>query len=596
MEGEPLLGAGGGGKTTLDIPVEQDVYSAILFLPAISRINDGIEYNKSARLALMLCIINAIMQIGVVQVINVYNQHSRREELQKLILQEDIMHVNKGDEVHEMFNAGMQSSRHHTNGIQKTFLPTNEREQYEEVSLIKPLCERMTDPKRAGTLTCLPPSTRFAGEWKNLDTDGDGTWSFQEAKKDKAGLGAKYGVSPQRIFSNAMEGFRMYAMDSLLTNHTFYLSQEVKNHNAMPKAYFNFWAGEAMLCSLFDSTSCEVAAQKGFFREALRPGRLSAQVKGISDLDSALHYCHRMLRKNGGCETIMPIDWKRNRDQRKDRCGKRELLDEGAKYVNPYDPDQVVHVLRRHYEHVDESEDSSSPLFTMFLILIIMLWLLSLLSEWRYLLKKAEFLLVFPGIPDHGSGGFVSHDSSPDDPEEISKTYHVTGLSRPHRIVLVTVWFLRLVVVFVLTQFGTTFLLVELNYLNLVMNSLALTFILTIDSMLFEVVESSTKEELSRCTTLWFGSRLPNSGCLGYCLKKECWGLFLVPIVSVVLVLCYTYMHKLPVLAALQCACNQEGPDCLDDMQLQVGWWNHYWTHTLPGAMHHIEAMRVAGV
>merc|ERR1719456_815924 len=103
-----------------------------------------------------------------------------------------------------------------------------------------------------------------------------------------------------------------------------------------------------MICSLFDSNSCEAAAQAGIFKAALHPGRISAGAKGIHDLDSAIQYCYRMLQPNGGCEALLPTDFKRNREQRWGRCGARSLV-EGGRYQNPYDEKQIVHVLEASY-------------------------------------------------------------------------------------------------------------------------------------------------------------------------------------------------------------------------------------------------------
>merc|ERR1719421_2835132 len=95
-------------------------------------------------------------------------------------------------------------------------------------------------------------------------------------------------------------------------NQTLYLTADIENERAIPKAYFNFWSGDAMMCSFFDSSSCEAAAQSGVFKEALRPGRVSAEAKGIYDLDSAVQYCYRMLNSGGGCEALLPTDFKSN--------------------------------------------------------------------------------------------------------------------------------------------------------------------------------------------------------------------------------------------------------------------------------------------
>jgi len=130
----------------------------------------------------------------------------------------------------------------------------------------------------------------------------------------------------------------------------------------------------------------------------------------------------------------------------------------------------------------------------------------------------------------------------------------------------------------------------------LVLNSLALTFILTIDAMLYALVEKDVTMELMSAKSFEFETRLPTQGIKGYMLKKECWGLFLVPVLSVFLVLVHNYRNKEPVLVALRCACLQEGQKCLDSVSNSIAWWAQYWGHVLPAATHQIDALKYSGM
>merc|ERR1719235_2366632 len=113
------------------------------------------------------------------------------------------------------------------------------------------------------------------------------------------------------------------------------------------------------MCGLFDPNSCEAAAKQGVFTPALVPGRLSPQAKGIYNLETAIQYCIRMLQDGGGCETLLPTDFRRNREQRWSRCGARTLV-EGGSYTNPYNPDQRVHVLKASYASVSAYQRANS--------------------------------------------------------------------------------------------------------------------------------------------------------------------------------------------------------------------------------------------
>jgi len=578
-----------GSKKKSFIEADESVYAAILFLPAISRLktNGKRESNREARLAFLLVFLNAVLQMGVVRVVQTYDFENRAGQAQKLLPQNMIGDPDEDDfKKYEKKFAG--DSRKSQENLHKSFLPPHEKAELEAVYDLLPLCRYNSN----GTaFTCMPNSVKFVYLWNDLDNDGDGVWTIKEAQADVHDLKRKWHVSPETIFNNIINGLRLarkMSEEHSHSNKTFYLTESIESEQAIPKAYFQYWQGDAMMCSLFDPNSCEAAAKDGVFENALKPGRSSPRAKGIYDLDSAIQYCYHMLTPGGGCETLLPTDFRRNREQRWDRCGSRTLV-EGGKYTNPFDPDQRVHVLKASYASVDAYARATSRLFKFFLSLIIMLWLLSLLDEWKEIIKFGEFLWMFPSMNRGELGGEIIGSESEDKDQE----FKITSLSTRHRCVLILVYIIRVTVCSALTSFGTKFLLVETSYLDLVMNSLALTFILTIDAMLFSLTESEVKNAMGQCRRMEYDTLLPTKGCLGYCLKKECWGLFLVPVVSIGIVLYYNYSVKEPVMTALGCACLQEGNDCMESMRYKEDWWMEYWSRTLPAAMHQIEALRI---
>lgn len=590
-EEAPLLGDAPSKETKLKLPSEESVYGAILYLPPISRLTHGTDWSRPARLAILLCIMNALLQLGVVRVLDVYGHEGRLERLWQILPPDEVVEAGKNP-IARSEKYGNDVVRESHGDVHRAFLPPHEKEQLAEVMDVPHLCHRIGDGN--GTFTCMPHSVKFVFDWEHLDTDGDGVWTLAEAKADADNMRERNHISPVTIFNNIINGLRFQEQYIARSgrNRSFYLSPDIENERAIPKAYFNFWKGDAMMCGLFDSNSCEAAAKAGIFDAALVPGRMSASSKGIRDLDSAIQYCYRMLQGGGGCEALLPTDFKRNREQRWGRCGTRALV-EGGSYTNPYASDQKVHVLEATYEVVDDYERATSRLYMFFLSLVIMLWLLALIDEWRELIKFGEFLVTFPGLAPGELGGSVTAGEA-DIHGDSEVGYKITAISSQHRAVLAVFYVLRVMVCLILTVFGTNFLLDETHYLDLVMNSLALTFILTIDSMLFELMEKDVKDAMANSKDLEFVTQLPTKGWAGYCLKKECWGLFLVPILAVTLVLRYNYAEREPILTVLRCACTQEGSKCLDSVQYQAAWWKDYWSKTLPSAMHHIEALRIA--
>merc|ERR1719375_1735589 len=117
-------------------------------------------------------------------------------------------------------------------------------------------------------------------------------------------------------------------------NSTLYLSQHVRASNGIPKAYFEYWAGDAMICTRYNSASCEKIVQEGLFDAAFKNGRLAAAHKGIVDYASAAGYCKMMLDTHGGCEQSLATSYQTSVNKRNNMCGKLSLRT-GDLLVNP---------------------------------------------------------------------------------------------------------------------------------------------------------------------------------------------------------------------------------------------------------------------
>merc|ERR1719215_79929 len=245
---------------------------------------------------------------------------------------------------------------------------------------------------------------------------------------------------------------------------------------------------------------------------------------------------------------------------------------------------------------LDQQKRAVDTMFIFFKILLIYLFYASVIQEIHELIKTLECLLRFPGLANSSDpGGFILKDDK-QGPEH--KKYKVTGISRKHRALLTIIFILRVLILCILIRFGSWFLLNEGRYIELVMNALALSFITGIDEMMYSFREAHEIKEdgFEDVETLKFESIIPPaSSWIGYCFRKECWGLFVIPAVAVVVVLWNTYFVRMPRIDAMTCACLSEGEHCAESMVNQREWWQHYWSHTLPAAIHQIEGMRLDG-
>jgi len=428
------------------------------------------------------------------------------------------------------------------------------------------------------TYNCLPPSVRYADQWHNLDVNGDGVWSLEEAQEDKNGFEKKFGAKAFLVFRAITVGLT----DRTAVDPKLWVAPEVSAMKAIPKAYFDYWMGDAALCSYADPKVCGTLLSRDFFAEAMNPKN---QGKDIQDIDGALDYCVWMLTVNGGCDQSLPQIYKLFRAQRAVQCGDGSLYNGGV-WRNPHHDVDKVYITAVDYPGLEKHYKASSPTYLFFLFLVLQLWFLALLNEMRELVKLGEFCHVFP---EAGEDGGVEESKNDEGTEE----YTITGLTKTDRNICVMCVAVRTLVVIYLGAVGTVFLVMETGYMDLLMNAVALAFILEIDEILFgSIVGASTCDELEACQDLEFETKLPTEGCAGWILQKDFWGIIAFPIIAIIVMILYQMLVTQPVLDALDCGCNQLGPQCHEAQLYNKAWWNNYWSSTLPTAMSQIAELK----
>jgi len=113
------------------------------------------------------------------------------------------------------------------------------------------------------TYSCLPPSIRYASRWELLDTNGDGIWSREEAEKDVHQLEKKTKAKPFLVFRAITVGLiDRQAYDKRLWVEPNGMMAKMEG---VPKAYFDYWMGDAALCSYADPGMCSTLLSRGFF-------------------------------------------------------------------------------------------------------------------------------------------------------------------------------------------------------------------------------------------------------------------------------------------------------------------------------------------
>lgn len=586
-----------GSHHHFHIDLNPTIYTTLLYAPAIARIRTGKEWSKAVRMSLALVCLNMVLQLGLLRVMDVYG-HRDEQVVAGMIEHEQP----RSDVFEKTYAAGLSSQ---------------EREVLEQ-GQTDPLCSVDSH----GTYSCMPSSVHFAAEWHMLDLDGDGVWSMSEAMaveqpKHTAKKSKTPGVDQVKLSATESESLvktRMVFFNSIVNglkhrsafletlNGTLYLAQDLKAKLAIPKAYFEYWMGDAMLCSRFDSSTCDHVVASGLFDAAITKGRLAAAQKGIFDYDSALKYCQVMLEPAGGCDHALPASYREARLQRSSTCGAVSLHGDGF-VTNPHDPTEVLPVMEPSFANVSRQQRAAHSTFLFFKVLIMYLFYASVVDEVRDLIKTSEFLIRFDSIRDADDRGGIDFEKPTDGEAQVQRgadgeRYQIHRISRKHRAGMTAVVVARFLILFLLMRFGSWFLLNESRYIELVMNALALAFITGIDEMLHATFLEKTEQAddgYDEVAPISYESTVPHfkTSWIGYLFRKECWGLFLIPCLCIIVVTWNVYFARIPTIDAMTCACLQEGAHCAESMVNQGSWWQHYWTRTLPAAIHQIEALRL---
>lgn len=459
-----------------------------------------------------------------------------------------------------------------------------------------------------GTMDCAPSSFAFTGSWDDLDKDGDGLWTLEEARADEANLGCKLGLSVEEVFRSVCRGVVRDAKDTADHSYTSpFVPFSVEQRRAIPKADFDQWRGLVTICVASDVARCSELVSKGLFDAVIGAPDPQTHRGGVVDLDSAIDYCQRLLVPGGICEKTLPGTYMMYRARVSEKCGV-STYSPGHRHVNPHDHRDVTSVVQVSYSNVYDYVKCSSATFSFFLALILFLWYTNLVVEASNVLYIVDFICNFP-VELKGSNPLVTPsmkdvlqraESSSMLPMSISKSMKaalsidveeeepprkvkegskvIHSISHLHKLTCILMLGVRCFLLVYMMDVGSIFLLYTKSYDDLLLNAVALAFIFDLPEFLYMfLVNDSIKERLDDASLVPYPTSLPNRGWRGALINKSLWGIFLIPSIVIAQVFYNKHVNILPGLEALQCTCFQQGPNCKTARYFKRDWWETYW-------------------
>jgi len=426
-----------------------------------------------------------------------------------------------------------------------------------------------------GNYTCAPPSVQLTGRWEELDTDGDGIWTREEVEANQEALQCKYIVNPVEVFDVFINLLK--EREKIL-----WLHPDIKAGKAIHKAYFNFAAGDVIMCGYRSHDMCPNLLQRGFFHAPLKHHTAPRVGKTI---DSALLYCNNLLKPGGLCERILPSTYSVWKIMGNTECGAPGY--EKFVYENP-GSGVIKSLLAVGYDAPDAFEHAQTTQFKIYKAVVIFMWCLAMYVEVKDIVIIITWLLRMPNAKEFGDEAVHVEEHDGED------VYTIQGITTYHRVFVGGMTFIRFCLTCTLTYVGISFLMKQTDYIDLLMDAVTLVFIVEIAQIIYgQALRPSIRdqcENLQPMIVSKYGIDALNRrpGLVDF---LTFWGVVLI---AATIVWMYSKEVVTPLAEALSCACLGVGETCLEAQKFSYDFWHSYWKDVVPAVFAEVDAMKAS--
>jgi len=423
------------------------------------------------------------------------------------------------------------------------------------------------------SVSCAPPSVQLTGRWEELDVNGDGIWTREEVEGSKVGLQCKYIVNPVEVFDVFVNFLKE-------RENIIWLHPDVKAGKAIHKPYFWYAAGDIIMCGYRNEYMCPNLLKRGVFHAPLK---YHTAPRVGTTIDSALAYCYGLLETGGTCQRTLPSTYSVWRVSSQNQCMSPSF--EKFVYKNPGNG-VVKSLLEVDYQARQNYALSKTTIFQVYKCIIISLWLLSMLFEMKDIIIVGTWVLRFPGAEEFGDDAVKEEDND----GEI--TYIIQGITSSHRRLVGLMNICRFLLTATLTLVGVSFLLKQTGYIGLLMDAVALVFIVEIATILYgQALRPEVREQvegLQPMTVPMFGWDALNTRPA--LIDMLC----LVGILITTLVVMYFWRENAvePIYNSLSCACLSEGEACHEANKFDYDFWYKYWKEDVPNVFKEVDKLK----
>jgi len=434
-----------------------------------------------------------------------------------------------------------------------------------------------------GTYSCAPPSVQIATRWDELDEDGDGVWTREEVTKQADTLKCKYAVNPVEVFD-------VFSKMAVARENILWVHPDVRSGAAIPKPYFDFAAGDVIMCTYRTQDMCPNLLMRGIWDAPLK---YNTSPRVGATIDSALKYCYDLLKPGGYCEQLLPSTYAVWKKSSEDQCVGPSF--NKVTYEHPTNGKSKSLLAVDYKARQDFKRDHKDTLFRIYKTCIVGIYLLAMLFELKAIIVFSTVVLMFPSAerldPRMYPKGAVEEETDPDDPY-VTHKFVIHGITNGHRTSMTIIVLIRCILLVMLTVCGLMFLEKTMSVLDLLLNGLGLLFIVEISTIMCgQIVNQYLRAELEKIEPL----RIPMIGNKWLnrnpAFKDFLWCLILIIGIILTSVLYKAYVID-PTSEALTCACLTEGSSCREASKFDAKYWRGYWNEDVPGVFESIADLK----
>jgi hypothetical protein len=376
-----------------------------------------------------------------------------------------------------------------------------------------------------------------------------------------------------------------YTLTSLLKerNKYIWLHPDVKQAIAIKKVYFTYIMGDIAMCGYRNGDMCGNLLERGFFDVPIKSGEVPRVGNSVM---SALNYCEDLLSPRGFCEHFLPSTYSTWKIESVQECQEPEY--NKFDYTDPSD-NKPKSLLAVDYEARENYEKAQTPMFLTYKGCIVFTWVLLCISMLREIGKGMTWIMQLPtqsAMDDHDAEEARSQRGAGHAPA-------IHSMSMRHRVILCIVSVCRLGMLSVLLFVGLNFLGRQNDYIDLLLDGVALIFIVDVAEILYERVlrqdVRNTAEEREPIEIVKIGIRSLTSSPD---VMDMLWFIIML-IITIGFLMYYTANIVHPLYNALQCTCLSQGDHCQEAHTFSKSFWDQYWGQEVPSSIEEIKSLKV---